>query len=238
MSDAMKSLLFAAAVGVVCSLLLTAASSGLKVFQQENALVDRQRNVLKSVGALDPKRKYGADEIKGLFATSIKDIRVDANGQVLAAEVETASGLPLFLYTRDGQVQSYIVPVDSRGLWGRIYGYLAIDNDGRTVTGFSVYQHSETPGLGGEIEKPWFQQNFVGRQIVDAQGNLTSVGIAKGKVAEVIAPERKDHYVDGISGATLTGRYLSEGLKDILKAYEPVSRRFRDEGRLELPETS
>ncbi|MDJ0885242.1 MAG: FMN-binding protein [Desulfobacterales bacterium] len=238
MSDAMKSLLFAAAVGVVCSLLLTAASSGLKVFQQENALVDRQRNVLKSVGALDPKRKYGADEIKGLFATSIKDIRVDANGQVLAAEVETASGLPLFLYTRDGQVQSYIVPVDSRGLWGRIYGYLAIDNDGRTVTGFSVYQHSETPGLGGEIEKPWFQQNFVGRQIVDAQGNLTSVGIAKGKVAEVISPERKDHYVDGISGATLTGRYLSEGLKDIIKAYEPVSRRFRDEGRLELPETS
>ncbi len=236
MSDAMKSLLFAAVIGIVCSLLLTAASSGLKAFQQENALVDRQRNVLKSVGALEPERKYRTDEIKELFAAAIKDIRVDANGQVLDADA--ASGLPLFLYTRDGQVQSYIVPVDSRGLWGRIYGYLAIDNDGRTVTGFSVYQHSETPGLGGEIEKPWFQQNFVGRQIVDAQGNLTSVGIAKGKVAEVIAPERKDHYVDGISGATLTGRYLSEGLKDILKAYEPVSRRFRDEGRIELPEIS
>ncbi len=236
MSDAMKSLLFATVIGIVCSLLLTAASSGLKAFQQENALVDRQRNVLKSVGALEPERKYGTDEIKELFAAAIKDIRVDANGQVLDADA--ASGLPLFLYTRDGQVQSYIVPVDSRGLWGRIYGYLAIDNDGRTVTGFSVYQHSETPGLGGEIEKPWFQQNFVGRQIVDAQGNLTSVGIAKGKVAEVIAPERKDHYVDGISGATLTGRYLSEGLKDILKAYEPVSRRFRDEGRIELPEIS
>ncbi len=236
MSDAMKSLLFAAVIGVVCSLLLTAASSGLKAFQQENALVDRQRNVLKSVGALEPDRKYGSDEIKALFAAAIKDIRVDASGQVV--DTDAASGLPLFLYTRDGQVQSYIVPVDSRGLWGRIYGYLAIDNDGRTVTGFSVYQHSETPGLGGEIEKPWFQQNFVGRQIVDAQGNLTSVGIAKGKVAEVIAPERKVHYVDGISGATLTGRYLSEGLKDILKAYEPVSRRFRDEGRIELPEIS
>ena len=236
MSDAMKSLLFAAVIGIVCSLLLTAASSGLKAFQQENALVDRQRNVLKSVGALEPERKYGTGEIKELFAAAIKDIRVDANGQVLDADA--ASGLPLFLYTPDGQVQSYIVPVDSRGLWGRIYGYLAIDNDGRTVTGFSVYQHSETPGLGGEIEKPWFQQNFVGRQIADAQGNLTSVGIAKGKVAEVIAPERKDHYVDGISGATLTGRYLSEGLKDILKAYEPVSRRFRDEGRIELPEIS
>ena len=238
MSDAMKSLLFAAVIGVVCSLLLTAASSGLKAFQQENALVDRQRNVLKSVGALDPERRYRSDEIKGLFASAIKDIRVDANGQVLGADAASASGLPLFLYLRDGQVQSYIVPVDSRGLWGRIYGYLAIETDGRTVTGFSVYQHVETPGLGGEIEKPWFQQNFVGKQIADAQGNLTSVGIAKGKVAEVIAPERQENYVDGISGATMTGRYLSEGLKDILETYEPVSRRFRDDGRLELPETS
>jgi Na+-transporting NADH:ubiquinone oxidoreductase subunit C len=238
MSDAMKSLLFAAVIGVVCSLLLTAASSGLKAFQQENALVDRQKNVLKSVGALDPNRKYGADDIKGLFARSIKDIRVDANGQVLPADDEAASGLPLYLYIRDGQVQSYIVPVDSRGLWGRIYGYLAIENDGRTVAGFTVYQHAETPGLGGEIEKPWFQQNFVGKQIVDAQSNLTSVGIAKGKVAEVVAPQRQDNYVDGISGATMTGRYLSEGLKAILEDYEPVSRRFREQGRLELLENT
>ncbi len=238
MSDAMKSLLFAAVIGVVCSLLLTAASSGLKAFQQENALVDRQRNVLKSVGALDTERRYRTEEIKDLFTKSIKDIRVDANGQALAADADPSAGLPLYLFTRDGQVRSYIVPVDSRGLWGRIYGYLAIENDGRTVAGFSVYQHAETPGLGGEIEKPWFQQNFVGKQIADAQGNLTSVGIAKGKVAEVIAPDRQENYVDGISGATMTGRYLSEGLKDILEAYEPVSRRFRDEGRLELPETS
>ena len=236
MSDAMKSLLFAAVVGVVCSFLLTAASSGLKAFQQENAVVDRQRNVLKSVGALDPERRYPAHEIKGLFAESIKDVRVDANGQVLEADADPSAGMPLYIYTRDGQVRSYIIPVDSRGLWGRIYGYLAIEKDGRTVAGFSVYQHAETPGLGGEIEKPWFQQNFVGKQIADAQGNLTSVGIAKGKVAEVIAPERQKNYVDGISGATMTGRYLSEGLEDILQAYEPVSRRFRNEGRLDLPE--
>ena len=181
MSDAMKSLLFAAVLGVVCSLLLTAASSGLKAFQQENALVDRQKNVLKSVGALDPERRYRSDEIKRLFASAIKDIRVDASGRVLEADADPASGLPLYLYTRAGQVRSYIVPVDSRGLWGRIYGFLAIENDGRTVAGFTVYQHAETPGLGGEIEKPWFQQNFVGKQIADAQGNLTSVGIARAR---------------------------------------------------------
>jgi Na+-transporting NADH:ubiquinone oxidoreductase subunit C len=218
--------------------LLTAASSGLKAYQQENALVDRQRNVLKSVGALDPQQRLRADEIKALFAKSIRDVRVDANGQILAPGADPETGLPLYLYTPKGQVESYILPVDSRGLWGRIYGYLAIEDDGRTVAGFSVYQHAETPGLGGEIEKPWFQQNFVGKQITDGQGNLTSVGIAKGKVAEVIAPERRDNYVDGISGATMTGRYLSEGLKDMLKTYEPVSQRFREDGTLDLPEKS
>ncbi len=238
MSDAMKSLLFAAVLGVVCSLLLTAASSGLKAFQEVNALVDRQRNVLKSVGALDPERRYRSDEIRALFEKSIKVVKVDADGRVV--ETDTAGGrlLPLYLFSQDDQVQSYILPVDSRGLWGRIYGFLAIKIDGRTVAGFSVYQHSETPGLGGEIEKPWFQQNFVGKQILDAEGELVSVGIAKGAVADIVATDRQGNYVDGISGATLTGRYLSEGLNEILLTYEPVSRQFRNHGMLKAGETS
>lgn len=238
MSDAMKSLLFAAVLGVVCSLLLTMASTGLKAFQQENVLVDRQKNVLKSVGALDPARRYRADEIKTLYTQVIKPIRVDAEGRAVAADAPDERTLPLYLYTQDDVIRSYIIPVDSRGLWGRIYGYLAIEKDGRTVAGFSVYQHAETPGLGGEIESPWFQGNFVGKQIVDDQGKLAYIGIAKGKVAEVITPAKQPNYVDGISGATMTGRYLSEGLRDILKTYEPVSAKFRQDGLLKLPENS
>ncbi len=238
MSNAMKSLLFAAVLGVVCSLLLTAASSGLKAFQEENALVDRQRNVLKAVGALDPERRYRSDEIRVLFEKSIRTVKVDPDGRAVTADTAAGRLLPLYLFMQDDQVQSYILPVDSRGLWGRIYGFLAIRNDGRTVAGFSVYQHSETPGLGGEIERPWFQQNFVGKQILDAQGELVSVGIAKGAVADVVATDRQGNYVDGISGATLTGRYLSEGLKEILLTYEPVSRQFRNHGMLKTAETS
>ena len=238
MSDAMKSLFFAAALGVVCSIMLTAASSGLKSFQLKNALVDRQRNILKSVGALDSQRRYRADEIKALFENSIKTINVDERGQVVTADRANAQEFPLYLFTEDGQVRSYILPVDSRGLWGRIYGFLAIENDGRTVAGFSVYQHSETPGLGGEIEKPWFQGNFVGKQIVDGDGELVSVAIAKGAVTDVVAADRQSNYVDGISGATLTGRYLSEGLKQILLTYEPVSKQFRNHGKLKSLGTS
>ena len=142
----------------------------------------------------------------------------------------------LYLYLQEEAVTAYIVPVDSRGLWGRIYGYLALDTDGSTVTGFSVYQHAETPGLGGEIENQWFQRNFVGKRIVDASGEFVSIKIAKGAVKNVIRQDLQPNYVDGISGATMTGKFLTEGLQGILQTYEPVSVHFRTQGMLKLPE--
>ena len=88
--------------------------------------------------------------------------------------------------------------------------------------------HGETPGLGGEIETAWFQNNFRGKKIVDAEGRFVSIGITKGKVADRVPSGSQANFVDGISGATLTGRFLSEGLRDTLQAYEKVSANFRD----------
>ena len=93
-------------------------------------------------------------------------------------------------------------------------------------SGFSVFSHSETPGLGGEIESAWFQKNFKGKKIVNAQNKFVSVGIAKGK-AENLPKDKQANYVDGISGATLTGRFLSEGIKQTLIQYDSVSINFR-----------
>ena len=236
MSDALKTVVFAFVLAVVCSLALTAASTGLKGFQRENALVDRQKNILKAVGAVDPAVRYTAAAIKALYREHIQCVTVDAVGRVVAADETRQKTLPLYLYRKDGAIAAYIVPIDSRGLWGRIYGYMAIDRDGRTVSGFSVYRHSETPGLGGEIESRWFQRNFVGKQIVDKAGHFVSVRIAKGAAADAVKPAQRANYVDGISGATMTGRYLSQGLHDELEKYEPVSLHFRREGVLTLPE--
>ncbi|MBS0012998.1 MAG: NADH:ubiquinone reductase (Na(+)-transporting) subunit C, partial [Desulfobacterales bacterium] len=135
--------------------------------------------------------------------------------------------LTIYLYTKNGEIQNYIIPIESQGLWGKIYGYMALENDGSTVAGFTVYEHSETPGLGGEIEKQWFQENFEGKKIVDRTGHFVAVQIAKGDVEKQISEEKESHYVDGISGATLTGRYLSRGLEKTLARYEPVSLCFR-----------
>ena len=236
MSDGVKTILFATVLCLVCSLLLTMASTGLSAFQQENARVDRQKNILQAVGAVTSGRSYPSDEIKALYQSAIQCISVNAEGQVLSAEAAPENAMPLYLYLQDEEVTAYIVPVDSRGLWGRIYGYLALDTDGSTVTGFSVYQHAETPGLGGEIENQWFQRNFVGKRIVDTAGEFVSIKIAKGAVKNVIRQDLQPNYVDGISGATMTGKFLTEGLQGILQTYEPVSVHFRTQGMLKLPE--
>ncbi len=233
MSKPITSVVFAAALCLVCSVLLTLASTGLKDRQERNALVDQHRNILQAVGLVAPGTRYPTDEIERLYAENINPIRVGANGEIFPGSDRRGGTLPLYLYLKDEVVEAYVIPVDSRGLWGRIYGYLAMESDGETVAGFSVYKHSETPGLGGEIDSKWFQKNFVGKQIVNAQDQFVSIKIAKGAVDDVVSQDQKSHYVDGISGATMTGKYLSEGLYDILQTYEPVSVKFRTEQTLQ-----
>lgn len=228
MSGSAKSLLFTAVLCLVCSLLLTAASSGLKPYQERNILIDRHRNVLLAAGLLEPGRKIAAAEVEALYAERIRELRVDPEGRILeGAEAARPEALPFYLIQEGGEIRGYIVPIDSRGLWGPIQAYLAIDRDGQTVKGFAVTRHAETPGLGGEIEKEWFRRNWVGKKIATREGTFVSVGIAKGKVEEQVPEPKRPHYVDGISGATMTGKFLSAGIRDSLSRYEPVSIRFR-----------
>ena len=227
MSDMLKSIWFAAITALISSFLLTGASLGLKPYRLTNIKLDNQKNLLKSVGLITADGSYSDDEIQALYQDNIEAYRVGDDGSLIPVTGTKDTGQLLFLYLQDREIRAYILPVHSRGLWGQIDGYLALEKDGRTVAGFTVYHHSETPGLGGEIEKDWFQQNFHGKQIVDSDGYFVSVGIAKGRVAERIAPQRQANYVDGISGATLTGRFLTQGLRDTLLAYENVSAAFR-----------
>ncbi|MCG6909232.1 MAG: FMN-binding protein [Deltaproteobacteria bacterium] len=238
MSDNLRSIFFAVVTALVCSLLLTAAYSGLRPFQQENIEVDRKKNILKAVGLLEEGHAYSHDGIKAMYAENIVCMRVDAEGRVMEKGAGGGKGLPIYLYRRDGEVVAYVVPINTRGLWGKIHGYLALESDGSTVSGFTVYQHNETPGLGGEIEKEWFQKNFKGKKIVDQQGRFVSIGIAKPAAIAAMDAAEKINYVDGISGATLTGRFLTAGLKKILSEYEPVSIRFRSKEMLRVPKGS
>ncbi len=236
MSGNKKSLVFAGILCVVCSLLLTAATTGLKGFQEKNIALDKQKNILKSVGLISDDQRYSSEYIEKLYADRIKSVWVNTeDGKIIQEKKRGTGDLPIYLQIKENAeegsdlfsgIESYIIPIETQGLWGKIFGYLAIKNDGSTITGFTVYNHSETPGLGGEIEKRWFQKNFEGKRIIDQTGDFVSVAVAKGATKD-IAKEKQTHYVDGISGATLTGKFLSAGLKDILLEYEPVSVQFR-----------
>jgi Na+-transporting NADH:ubiquinone oxidoreductase subunit C len=227
MSAQSRSITFAVILCVVCSLLLTAASTGLRSLQERNTMVDRQKNILRAFGIVAEDQKLDAQRVEQLYQQSVNSLWVKPDGRIVEPTQHNPGDLPLYVYTRDDAIQAYAVPIDTRGLWGQIQGYLALENDGSTIRGFTVYQHAETPGLGGEIESRWFRANFAGKKITDRQGDFVSIKIAKGKVAEVVPEEKKPNYVDGISGATLTGKFLSAGMEDILKTYEPVSINFR-----------
>ena len=114
MSNNIKTIVFAAGLGLVCSILLTAASTGLKSFQQKNIALDKQKNLLKSVGLVDSQQKYAADRIEKLFSENIKSVWVDSAGRIIQAPGIGEKDLPIYLYLKKNAIEAYIVPIDSR----------------------------------------------------------------------------------------------------------------------------
>lgn len=133
----------------------------------------------------------------------------------------------LFIYKPGGTVTAYVVPIEGYGLWDIIKGYIALKPDLKTVMGISFYEHKETPGLGARITEGWFKENFIGKEILNSQGELVSIKVAKGKVEQVIPEDKQQHWVDGISGSTLTGDGINQFLKQDLAFYEPYFKTIR-----------
>jgi len=132
----------------------------------------------------------------------------------------------LYLKKENGKIGGYAIPISGKGLWSTLYGYFAIEADGSTVKGITFYKHKETPGLGGEVDKHWFQNNFIGKKFVDPENNLVGIKVLKGKVD----PNNKTayHQVDGISGATITSKGLENFLLNDLKKYDLFFQKIRD----------
>jgi len=185
MREDTKTLLFAATVCVSCSLLLSGTAAGLKNRQESNQAYDVKRNIVKAFGIDigDMKRP----EIETTFEKHVSE--------------ETAGELPLYTWTDEGgdTPSKYAFPISGKGLWSTLYGYLALNADLETIAGLSFYKHLETPGLGAEIEKDWFQTQFAGKRIYE-DGDAVDFTVAKP------GTPLNDTSVDGISGATLTGK--------------------------------
>lgn len=191
-------ILYAVLLGLACAAIPMGYSIFTKPFYDANKRLDEDKNVLKVLGiAYDSK--LSAKEIVALFDTTVEKKTIgEGENQIL-------------LYHAKSNIQAVAFNFIGSGIWGKIYGYLALEPDLRTVKAFTVYRHEETPGLGGEIEKEWFQKEFVGKMIEDANGQPGFKILRFGKTATA------QNEIDGISGATLTGNKLTVILDNLSK---------------------
>ena len=237
------SVVFVLIITVFWGFVLSFAATSLREPQQANEQRNIRENILKAVGLMEREQKLEPEEINQLYEDSVESFLVDHEGKVipgssadgvdLEEELENpdpaAWRLPVFVVTEGGRASVYAIPVFGQGLWSTLYGYLALEDDLDTVKGITFYKHGETAGLGAEIEQAWFQDNFVGKRIFDGSA-LRSIQVVKGKVADVFSNAADHTYaVDGISGASITGRGVTNLLQEKLAIYAPYITRVRAE---------
>jgi len=219
-------LIFTSCVTIVLGIIIATTADNLRERQEINEELDIKKNILYALGYKQNIDNPWTNKIVESLYNNINEIYLDRKGTVYQKQ-EGIEKNPLKIYQRmdNGSITGYAIPIEGKGLWGTMYGYFAIEPDAITVKGITFYRHKETPGLGGEVDKEWFKNNFIGKRLVDNDGKLVSIEVIKGFVSDK-DPEayRK---VDGISGATITGKGVTNFLKKDLDKYEPYFKKIR-----------
>ncbi len=222
----------------MCRLLVfvSTAAVALRDTQELNKELDRKANILRAAGLLE---NGSGEEIATIFEEQITTKYVDlATGKYVGAiegydqraamtDPEQSVAIPpgqddagiqrrekisaVYLVEKsDGTTETLILPVYTKGLWSTMYGFLALDGDLRTVKGLGFYEHGETPGLGGEVDNPKWKAQWSGKLVFDDAGNV-ALHVIKGSV-NPNSPDA-EYEVDGLSGATITSRGVSNLLE-------------------------
>lgn len=218
-------LIYSAVLVVVVAFLLAFVYSALKPQQDINVALDKKKQIL---AALNIRGLNDTDAAAKYNEVVMADMIVDADANVL--EQGTPGGenaafklnsadykngkLAVYVCKVDG-LEKYVIPVYGMGLWGAIWGYIALDADKNTVYGAYFNHESETAGLGAEIKdsKAW-QDQFKGKKIF-AEGS-DNVAIAVKKHADIKNPASE---CDGVTGATLTSDGVTLMLQDCFSKY-------------------
>ena len=202
----------------IVSLLLSITSGSLKSFQEDNVRLDTKKQILNSL----PGVELGEDAAK-TYAETIKEYNMlDAEGNVVrqlhpvdSFDVKAAEGeFPMYVAEVNGETK-YILPMNGAGLWGAIWGYMALNDDRNTVFGVFFNHAGETPGLGAEIVTENFRNPFIGKHLLNANNEFVSIAIEKAGTKV----EGRDQ-VDAISGGTITSKGVETMLSTSLGNYE------------------
>ena len=203
-------LFVAIGVSLVCSILVASAAIILRPQQLKNEEEYRQRIILDVAGLYGPGTNIG-----------------EAYAAIEEMSVELGSGeqAPVFLVKDGATIEQVILPIEGPGLWATMYGFLAVEPNGETARGLQFYDHGETPGLGDAVDKPAWRDQWRGKRLYDDNGDPL-IEVVKGP-----APDDSDYQIDGLAGATLTGRGVSEFVRHWIgdDGYGPYLKSLGDE---------
>lgn len=207
---------------VVVGAALAFTSLALRDKQQANADADKMKQILASANIIPDQDvvatfdKYIVDQ----YAVNEKGEKVDGDAFTIdmakaVKEPAATRKLPVFVCRHDDGNLKYIIPVYGAGLWGPIWGYLAFDDNGTTIYGAYFAHQGETPGLGAEIEKPFFSDEFKGKKVF-VDGKFLPIEVVKAG-QKPVNPE--SDYVDGITGGTITSKGVGSMIDNCLTPY-------------------
>ncbi|MBT41848.1 MAG: Na(+)-translocating NADH-quinone reductase subunit C [Idiomarina sp.] len=235
------------ALCLVCSILVAGSAVALKPMQEKNAALAMQRNILNAAGILGSEANIQSvykERIKALVV-SLEDYEVvegedpeKFDNRKAAGDPETSTRLDksediaglgtmetmtevYLVMDENGNRNGAVLHIRGQGLWGTMYGLISLEDDMSTVRGVHFYEHSETPGLGGEITNPAWVKTWEGKELYGDDGKV-KFDLVKGGASN-------EHEVDALSGATLTSNGVDATIDFWMseKAYGPLLDKLR-----------
>jgi len=246
-----KTIIVATLLCLVCSVLVSTSAVMFKPLQLANKQADIKKNILGVTGLLTEEANvnvlFEQFEIKIVDLDSGEYSDIDpatydqrkaagdpAQSIKLTAEQDIASigrraKLATIYILKDGDhIKQVVLPIHGYGLWSTLYGFISFESDFNTIGGLQFYAHAETPGLGGEVDNPKWRQQWQGKKAFNDNGEL-EIKVIRGHVDYKVAGA--EHQVDGLSGATLTSRGVSNLVNYWLgdHAFGPYLKKMRSE---------
>jgi len=237
---------YAAILVILVAAILSAAAMLLKPYQEKNTMIDKMQGILASAN-IEATAENAISKYNSAITTemvigpqgniiSLYENGVFTKGNTRAFDINMKEQLylksqgkdfilPVLMGVIDGDT-TFIIPLYGKGLWGPIWGNIALGPDCNLVTGVNFDHKSETPGLGAEISTPVFEDQFKGKTLFDDSGKFVSILVVKGGVG-MLPQAAQIHGVDAISGGTITSDGIANMLKDCLESYVPFFEKQR-----------
>ena len=203
---------YSAVMVIIVAVLLAFTSLSLKEKQNANVLNEKKDAIVASLGL----EKGSYDSVIEAYVVNAEGEKIETEDTPLdklfaLADSYAAGEYPVFENKATGEI---VLPVTGKGLWGDIWGYVALGADLNTIKGVIFDHAGETPGLGAEIATPKYQAQFAGKTVYEGS-QLVGIAVVKGG-----AKEGDNHAVDAVTGGTKTSIGLENMIKDCLGCYD------------------